>query len=167
MTDVVDKETRSRIMSSIKGKDTKGEVFLGRALWKVGPRYNRRNYSGLPGKPDFVYLGLRAIVMFNGCFWHKHQCRICKQPASRKWKEKIDANRDRDRRNLKKLEEAGWRIFIVWECAVPPKGKASYEEVAGIIRGWVLGDAPNMQFSASDGLIELPAELEFQGDSRE
>ena len=67
--DRLTKEQRHRNMSNIKNKDTSIEVILRKALWEKGYRY-RKNYSGLPGKPDIV-LTKQKIVIFCDCeFFH-------------------------------------------------------------------------------------------------
>jgi DNA mismatch endonuclease (patch repair protein) len=120
VVDVVDPATRSRMMSGIRGKDTRPERELRSALWKKGLRY-RIHVSGLPGRPDLVFAGRNAVVMVHGCFWHGHAgCRYFKVPATRPdfWIAKFEANRLRDIRDLGKLQSQGWRVFRVWECAI-------------------------------------------------
>ena len=118
MTDIVDKKTRSRMMSHIRGKDTKPELVLRTALHKRGLRY-RLHVQGLPGKPDLVFPRYRAVIFVNGCFWHRHSgCRYASVPSSNSefWKEKFEQNVTRDRYNRKMLLEAGYRVLVVWEC---------------------------------------------------
>ncbi len=117
MTDVVDKATRSRMMSGIRSKDTKPELFVRRALHAQGFRY-RLGGSGLPGRPDLVFPSRKVVVFIHGCFWHRHECRFFKWPANNRdfWFQKINQNADRDRDNLSALEVMGWRAIVVWEC---------------------------------------------------
>jgi DNA mismatch endonuclease (patch repair protein) len=119
MADVVPPDVRSRMMSGIRGTDTKPEVILRKALHRRGLRYKLHDRS-LPGRPDLVFPSRNAVVMVNGCFWHAHEgCPYFKVPATRPdfWRQKLLANKERDERNLHKLEEAGWRVVVVWECA--------------------------------------------------
>ena len=118
MVDIVDTETRSRMMSNIRGKDTKPELILRRALHARGLRY-RLHVKDLPGKPDLVFPKFRAVVFVHGCFWHRHPgCAKATTPATRVefWQEKFRANVLRDQKNSERLTETGWRICTVWEC---------------------------------------------------
>src|SRR5690349_2323893 len=107
--DLVDKQTRSRMMSGIRGRDTQPELLIRKSLHKQGFRY-RLHYKDLPGKPDLVFPAYKAIILINGCFWHGHQCHLFKWPATRRefWKTKITANQTRDARNLSTYSELGW-----------------------------------------------------------
>jgi DNA mismatch endonuclease (patch repair protein) len=117
VTDVVDAATRSRMMASIRGKDTTPELFLRRALHAQGFRY-RLGGSGLPGKPDLVFASRKTVVLVHGCFWHRHNCKYFKWPGSNKafWQVKLDGNFARDNRVKKELIKLGWRVLTVWEC---------------------------------------------------
>ncbi|WP_242512235.1 very short patch repair endonuclease [Pseudolysobacter antarcticus] len=75
----------------------------------------------LPGKPDIVLSKHRAIVLVHGCFWHRHEgCKYTTMPATNTafWMAKFEANINRDRRVRKLLEDAGWRVFLIWECEI-------------------------------------------------
>ena len=120
MTDIVDQQTRSRMMSGIRGKDTKPELALRRALHARGFRF--RLHSGkVHGRPDLVLPKHRAVVFVHGCFWHRHEgCRYTTTPATRPefWQAKFDANVARGSAVRTKLLEDGWRVATVWECAL-------------------------------------------------
>lgn len=117
MTDVVDAATRSRMMAGIKGKNTQPELFLRKALYSMGFRY-RLGGQGLPGKPDIVFSRRRAVIFVNGCFWHRHDCKCFKWPATNPqfWREKLNGNAQRDARVAAELESKGWTVLRVWEC---------------------------------------------------
>lgn len=118
--DIVSKEKRSRIMSGIKGKNTKPELLLRSALHKLGFRF-RIQRKDLPGKPDIVLPKYKTIIFVHGCFWHRHPgCKYAYTPKSNIefWTNKLEGNVIRDRLTEKALEEMGWRILIVWECEV-------------------------------------------------
>lgn len=120
MTDVVDKLTRSRMMAGIRGKNTRPEIILRRALHANGFRF-RLHARRLPGKPDIVFPRYQAVCFVHGCFWHRHsQCRYAATPATRPefWEAKFRANVAGDMRNRQILLEAGWRVAVVWECAL-------------------------------------------------
>jgi len=117
MTDVVDRATRSRMMSGIRGKDTKPELIVRKYLHGVGLRY--RLHGDLPGKPDLVFPRYHTVVFVHGCFWHRHEgCRHATTPASNTafWQKKFEANVRRDRYVQKELTELGWRVLVVWAC---------------------------------------------------
>lgn len=102
-------EERSRNMSHIRSTGTKPEEIVRKYLFKQGFRY-RKNVRSLPGKPDIVLRKYRTVIFVNGCFWHMHGCQRGHLPHSRQdyWEPKIKANVERDIRNRKTLEEAGW-----------------------------------------------------------
>lgn len=118
MTDTVDKETRSRIMSRIRGKNTGPEMRVRKALTALGYRY-RIHARGLPGTPDLLFARRKKVVRVNGCFWHGHYCKT-KVPASNQgfWIPKLEANALRDVRNERRLRRAGYGVITVWECQI-------------------------------------------------
>lgn len=120
MTDIVDKHTRSRMMAGIRGKNTKPEMLLRRALHARGFRY-RLHVKSIIGQPDLVLPKHRAIIFVHGCFWHRHEgCRFASMPNTRPefWAAKFAANVLRDQTVVAELSRAGWRIAKVWECAL-------------------------------------------------
>lgn len=120
MVDVVDKETRSRMMSGIRGKDTKPEMQVRRFLHAAGFRF-RLHVKDLPGRPDIVLPKYRTVIQVHGCFWHRHpECRYATVPANNAevWAEKFARNVARDCEVESQLAELGWRVITVWECEV-------------------------------------------------
>lgn len=120
MTDIVTPETRSRMMSRIRGKDTRPEVALRRALHAQGLRY-RKNVRGLPGTPDLVFPAKGAVLLVHGCFWHRHPgCKKAYYPATNVefWQQKFRRTVERDRENMRHLRELGWKVGVVWECQI-------------------------------------------------
>ena len=116
--DVFNKEKRSRIMSSITGKNTKPELAIRRLLHGEGYRY-RIHEKNLPGKPDLYFSSRGKAVFVNGCFWHGHEkCRRASLPTSNRmfWVEKIQSNVNRDRKNRKELSNRGIDSLVVWQC---------------------------------------------------
>lgn len=101
-------------MSRIRGRDTKPEVLLRKALWETGLRY-RLNYK-LTGKPDLVFVGKRIAVFVDGCFWHGCPDH-CQAPATNKrfWKEKLARNKTRDKDVNEALSAQGWSVLRFWE----------------------------------------------------
>ena len=124
--DVHDSKTRSYNMSRIKGKNTKPEETVRKYLFSQGFRY-RKNDKRLPGKPDIVLPKYKTIIFVNGCFWHKHEgCRYFAWPQNNAefWIEKIESNVVRDKKQYEELQDAGWRVIIVWECELKKKRKS-------------------------------------------
>lgn len=120
MADIVDQQTRSRMMSGIRGKNTKPELALRRALHARGFRF-RLHSSGVLGRPDLVLPKYHAVVFVHGCFWHRHEgCRYATSPSTRPefWQAKFAANVARDSAVREDLLEAGWRVATIWECAL-------------------------------------------------
>ena len=142
MPDVVDASTRSRMMSGIRGKDTKPELLIRHALHAKGFRY-RLHAPNVPGKPDMVFPKFRAVVFVHGCFWHGHDCPLFRLPGTRTefWKTKIERNRTRDEEVAATLSESGWRRLVVWECALKGRGKLPFETVIHRIVDWLHGSA--------------------------
>ncbi|MFC3632211.1 very short patch repair endonuclease [Paracoccus angustae] len=122
MTDFLTPEKRSALMSRVRGKNTKPEMIVRRALHAMGVRY-RLHAKELPGKPDIVMRPRRAAIFVHGCFWHSHPgCRRCRIPSSNSefWAAKLERNRNRDLEALAKLEHDGWRVLVMWECEIKP-----------------------------------------------
>ena len=140
MADVVSPEVRSRMMSGIRGKDTKPEWLVRRALHARGFRY-RLHSRRLPGRPDIVLSRFRAVVFVHGCFWHGHDCNYFRLPSTRPefWQDKIQRNHANDARHHAALLAAGWRIATVWECALRGRDH-DVDQVADQLTQWVRGN---------------------------
>ncbi|MBD9639854.1 DNA mismatch endonuclease Vsr [Ensifer sp. ENS07] len=138
MIDIVTPEKRSLMMSGIRGKDTKPETLIRKALFALGWRY-RLHDKRLPGKPDLVFPRLRAVIFVDGCYWHGHDCHLFRMPSSRVhfWAEKIGRNRQRDIDVRRKLDELGWRHLTVWECALKGKTRLPITDVIGQVVVWL------------------------------
>ena len=111
---------RAKRMSLIRAKNTAPEIRVRKLLHRMGYRY-RLHAKELPGKPDIVFRKRRIAVFVHGCFWHRHSaesCKLARLPKSRLdfWEPKLTKNRERDEKAISALEEAGWRVLVVWEC---------------------------------------------------
>jgi len=139
MVDIVDKATRSRMMSHIRGKNTKPELIIRKGLFGKGFRY-RLHQKKLPGKPDLVFPKYRAVIFVNGCFWHGHDCKLFKWPLSNKrfWRVKITGNQKKDARNIADLKKSGWRVLIIWECSMRNHSSVSVDRVINNACKWIL-----------------------------
>lgn len=138
------------MMAGIKGKDTKPEILVRKALFRKGFRY-RLHYKGLPGKPDLVFPSRKAVIFVNGCFWHAHDCHLFKWPSTRRrfWKEKILGNKKRDQENFRKSTEAGWRVLVIWECALKGKSRLSIDTVTTMISKWLESKEKDLEISGN------------------
>jgi DNA mismatch endonuclease (patch repair protein) len=140
VSDVLTVEQRSYNMSQIRGVHTQPELRVRRLLHGLGLRY-RLHGKGLPGKPDLVFAGARAVLFVHGCFWHMHRCKYGKPaPATNVsfWAEKRRGNVARDKRNRAALRAEGWRVFEVWECDTRDEEKilAKLAPLIGFVKGY-------------------------------
>ncbi|HEY6341724.1 MAG TPA: DNA mismatch endonuclease Vsr [Bryobacteraceae bacterium] len=120
MTDIYSTEKRSALMAKVHSQNTVAERLLRSALHRLGLRF-RLNVRDLPGRPDIVLPRFRTVIFVHGCFWHRHaRCKRASTPKSNPafWREKFDANMDRDRRLISALKAAGWRALTAWECQI-------------------------------------------------
>lgn len=142
MADIVSREKRSQMMAGIKGKDTRPEMLVRRALHARGYRF-RLHRKDLPGKPDIVLPKHRVAIFVHGCFWHGHDCHLFKWPKTREefWREKIGRNRERDARHETALLASEWRVLRVWECSLKGKNALPILDVAGFISDWLISDS--------------------------
>ena len=118
--DIVDHATRSRMMSSIRGSDTKPEMMVRKYLHSRGFRY-RLHRKDLPGSPDLVLKKHNLVIFVHGCFWHRHKdCHYAAHPKSRIefWRHKFELNVERDVKAVKACRKNGWRVLIIWECGL-------------------------------------------------
>lgn len=139
--DVVDRPTRSRMMAGIRSTNTTPELVLRRLLHRAGLRY-RLHPSNLPGRPDIVFPARRAAVFVHGCFWHRHVgCHWCTRPASNAvfWEAKFISNVERDERHVERLGSLGWRVAVVWECALR---NTTVITTVNSLREWLDSDNP-------------------------
>lgn len=118
MVDTISADKRSHIMSLVKGKNTRPEMLVRRLVHSAGFRY-RLHDAKLPGKPDLVFSRKRKVIFVHGCFWHRHEgCALARIPKSNRefWLTKLEGNKVRDEKNVRKLHDAGWETLVVWEC---------------------------------------------------
>lgn len=150
MADIVDSQTRSRMMAGIRGKDTQPELVLRRALHGHGFRY-RLHARDVAGRPDLVLKKYRAIIFVHGCFWHRHEnCRLATTPATRPefWADKFAANVARDRAVQESLLAEGWRVATIWECALCKPHMV--DTAAGFVRDWLFSEGSRLDIGEAD-----------------
>ena len=157
MVDIVSPEVRSRMMSGIRGKDTRPELLVRRFLHGQGLRY-RLHDRKLSGTPDLVFPRHGVVLFIHGCYWHRHQgCQYATTPASNVefWQGKFDGNVRRDREATGRLLKVGWRVILIWECGLR-RVKAADELT------WL----PDAIRHGKEALIEWPRGCRVAGTSR-
>lgn len=146
MADIVTPEVRSRMMSGIRGRDTRPELAIRRGLHGRGFRF-RLHAADVPGKPDLVLPRFHAAIFVHGCFWHHHDCHLFRMPSTRPefWTQKIEGNVRRDQIVREQLEATGWRCLVVWECALKGKTRLGIDESVSRIVEWLRGSDPFLE----------------------
>lgn len=112
--------------------------------------------SRAAGAPDFALPDYRCVIFTHGCFWHHHDCYLFKVPATRTafWLDKIAGNVARDARDRQKLAAQGWRVLIVWECALRGRLKLNDEALTERLEEWICGAGHDAQID-TQGIREL------------
>ena len=138
--DIVNKQTRSKMMSNIKSKNTKPEIIVRSLLHQKGFRF-RLHDKKLPGKPDIVLKKYNAVVFIHGCYWHRHEnCRLTSTPKQNAefWNKKFSDNIHRDNEVYYQLKKLGWRTAIIWECCI--RDKKNLSDTIDLLASWVKSD---------------------------
>jgi len=129
------KEATSRIMSSIKSRNTKPELILRRALWDHGIRGYRLYWNKVPGRPDIAFPGKKIAIFVNGCFWHR--CPHCNPPFPKShsgfWENKFERNIERDIRKVELLTNNNWKVIVIWECKIRNELKNCLSTISSIV----------------------------------
>jgi len=100
-------------MSKIRGKDTRPELILRKALWASGLRY-RKHYG--KEQIDIAFPHQKVALFIDGCFWHCCPIHGTIPHDNRSyWGPKLKANVKRDRRKNERLTIAGWQVIRIWE----------------------------------------------------
>jgi DNA mismatch endonuclease, patch repair protein len=143
MSDVMSREQRSRLMAAIRGRNTRFEVTMMRALssvlYPLGYRY-RKHYRRLPGTPDIVFVKHRVVVFLDSDFWHGRNYQRLKPRMNAFWRAKIERNIQRDRQVDRALRRQGWSVLRFGEVriktrplSVVQKIKSKLEEYGGVL----------------------------------
>lgn len=150
--DTVDKSTRSRIMSRVGQRNTGPEKKLRKSLHRIGLRY-RLHDRRLPGSPDIVFPKYRAVLFVHGCFWHRHGCKASTMPKTNEnfWRKKFDENIVRDQVNSQTLRGMGWRVGVIWECALKAK-TSPVDSIVDKIHVWLVSKNKEVLFEHSSDL---------------
>ena len=139
MADTVDKKTRTRMMASVKNKNTSPELNIRKALFSKGIRY-RLHDRKLPGSPDLVFPKYKAVIFIHGCFWHNHNCKHGRLPITNRafWENKLHGNAKRDQQIVDKLHSLGWRTRVIWLCSLKNKQKFASDGDVDEIINWLM-----------------------------
>lgn len=126
-------------MAGIRGKGTRPEMILRRGLHARGFRF-RLHDRRLPGSPDLVFPGRRAVICVHGCFWHGHGCHLFRLPTTRQefWRAKIKGNASRDAVAEGALVADGWRVLTIWECALKGRERLPVDAVLDRAAEWLV-----------------------------
>ena len=140
-------------MSAIRSKNTSPELVVRATLHRAGFRY-RLHVTALPGSPDVVVAKHHAVVLIHGCFWHLHECSLFRWPKTREefWRQKLEGNRARDERNVQLLVGEGWRVAVVWECALRRADRRAAS--LDFLMQWLMGESPRLELAERNNLGE-------------
>lgn len=140
-------------MAGIGGRNTKPEIQVRRALHLRGFRFSLAPVR-LPGRPDVVLTRWKVAVFVHGCFWHWHGCALSKLPGSNTqfWQRKLAGNVERDELAALTLVALGWRVVIVWECALRgARAQAEFDAAMNRLAGWIRSDSGEAVLEISGG----------------
>lgn len=143
------------MMAGIRACNTKPELLLRKGLHALGWRY-RLHGRALPGKPDMVFAGRRAVLFANGCFWHGHDCHLFQWPKTRSdfWHEKIAGNIARDLRVREQLIAKGWRVADVWECQLKGRARRPLDQVLADCDAFLRSDQRMLSVGADRRILD-------------
>jgi len=117
-SEIVTTPERSRLMASVRQTGTSAELAVRRIVHRCGVDYQTKA-NDLPGTPDLANRKDMWVIFVNGCFWHAHEnCSKWKIPRDNRafWEKKFLDNRQRDKKNIDRLEKMGYSVLVVWEC---------------------------------------------------
>lgn len=154
LPDVHDEETRRKNMTAIRARNTRPEKIVRSALHNAGFRF-RLHDRKLPGKPDLVFRKYKAVIFVNGCFWHGHGCRDFRWPETRRdyWADKISGNTARDRVNSEILISTGWRVALVWECALKGRWRRDPQLLFAELAAWLVSNQQLLNLRGDEPVI--------------
>ncbi len=147
--DVVNKQTRSKMMSNIKSKNTKPELTIRSLLHQKGFRF-RIHDKNLPGKPDIVLKKYNAVIFIHGCYWHRHEnCKLASTPRQNVefWNKKFSDNMRRDSEVFYQLKLLGWRTAVIWECSI--RDKKNLPDYVDRLVSWLQSDSEYIEIPDS------------------
>jgi len=115
-------------MSRVRSTDTVPELLVRKLVHTRGLRF-RKHCTWLPGRPDLVFVRSRVVVFVDGDYWHGWRFPAWKHKLGAYWKQKIEGNRRRDRRNFRRLRNDGWLVIRLWEHEVERDAEGCVDRV--------------------------------------
>lgn len=121
----------SKMMSSIRAKNTKPEIVFRKLLWNNGIRGYRLHLKNITGRPDISFPGKKIAIFINGCYWHRcPKCNLSLPKSNTSfWEQKFKKNKLRDEIKEDALRNSGWEVFVFWECEIKENPYTLIEEV--------------------------------------
>jgi len=155
MADTVDEATRSRMMASIRGKNTGPEIALRRILWSAGVRGYRLHRRDIKGTPDVAWVGKRVAVFVDGAFWHGHPSAFTTGKSGDYWDMKIERNQRRDAEVNQALLDDGWSVVRVWDFEVENRPADVLRLVTNVLtEGRTITDNADVRSLSPEGVRE-------------
>ena len=111
-----------RRMQSTGRRDTPPELRVRSLLHRIGYRFrvDISPMSSIRSRADIVFPRLKVAVYLDGCFWHGCPLHATWPKANADWwRNKIEANRQRDRTATATLLASGWSVLRIWEHEEP------------------------------------------------
>ncbi len=142
-------ERSHKTMSHIRGKDTKPEIILRKALWNNGIRY-RKNYKEIPGRPDIVLTKFKIAVFvdsefFHGKDWEKKKDGIQRGSNGDYWAAKVERNIERDKRKESELKALGYVVIRFWSRDVMKDTEKCVQAIRDAMSDRLMGDEDKCQ----------------------
>lgn len=137
-------------MSGIKGKNTQPELLVRKGIHSRGFRF-RLHAANVPGKPDLVLARYRAAIFVHGCFWHGHDCHLFRLPSTNTgfWRDKLERNRNRDISVREQLAASGWRVLVIWECALQGRTRLDPAALLDRVAAWLRSGGQSLEIAGA------------------
>lgn len=158
--DKISTAARSKIMSRIRGKETKQEVMVAKALWHRGYRY-RKNNRTVKGTPDLTFKRIKLAIFIDGDFWHGRDWERKKGTIKTNqafWEQKIERNIERDREVNAFLKMQRWTVLRFWASDVTK----NLEMVLGKIEKTIVMLKTNKYRQSDDLRMAADAQLKYR-----
>ena len=121
-------------MSKIRSKNTKAELVVFRELRKR-KIYFQKHYKKAHGSPDIALPRRKIAIFIDGDFWHGRNFKRNKNRLPKKyWREKIETNIARDRKNRAKLKRQKWKIIRIWEKQIIKSKRQTLEKIISFLQ---------------------------------
>jgi DNA mismatch endonuclease (patch repair protein) len=111
----------AKSLSGRQSKNTRPEVSLRKAIYRLGLRYRLHPKLGERLTADLLLLKYQLVVFVDGCWWHQCPKHMHWKPTganARLWNDKFLRNRVRDERANMLAKSLGFKVVRVWECEI-------------------------------------------------